>query len=354
MTNIIDGVADAGTGAIWARAVEPGAGDAQADGHGGPCLNCGTTLTGRYCHACGQSSHVHRTLMSIVHDLAHGVFHFEGKIWRTLPMLVFHPGKLTRRYIDGERARYVSPLALFLFTVFLMFATYSALGPGDFGQGLADGWNKVPPKVAAKRAEAAADLAQLGRERAAAVAAGQATTRLDRRIAEGRTDEAGLARLAGTVDTPADTVKVHSDWDWLEHGLNKAKANPSLAIYKVQSAAYKFSWAIIILSTPLLALLFLWRRRFGMYDHATFVTYSISFMSLLFIVAQVASVLHASDTLLLLLVTLVPPVHMFVQLRGTYALGVFSALWRTVALLMMSFTTLTLFVIGIVALEVSH
>ena len=26
------------------------------------CLNCGTALVGHYCHACGQSSHIHRTL----------------------------------------------------------------------------------------------------------------------------------------------------------------------------------------------------------------------------------------------------------------------------------------------------
>ena len=42
-------------------------------------------------------------------------------------MLAFHPGALTRRYIAGERARFVSPLALFLFSVFLMFATIHAL-----------------------------------------------------------------------------------------------------------------------------------------------------------------------------------------------------------------------------------
>ncbi len=56
------------------------------------------------------------------HDLLHGVLHFEGKIWRTLPMLAWRPGELTRRYIDGERAKFVSPIALFLFSVFLMFA----------------------------------------------------------------------------------------------------------------------------------------------------------------------------------------------------------------------------------------
>jgi hypothetical protein len=59
------------------------------------------------------------------HDILHGVFHFEGKMWRTLPELFFHPGRLTRRYIDGERAKFVSPMALYLFTVFLMFAVFS-------------------------------------------------------------------------------------------------------------------------------------------------------------------------------------------------------------------------------------
>ena len=67
-------------------------------------------------------------LRAFFHDLLHGVLHFEGKIWRTLPMLAWRPGELTRRYIDGERASFVSPIALFLFSVFLMFAVGSLSG----------------------------------------------------------------------------------------------------------------------------------------------------------------------------------------------------------------------------------
>ena len=61
-----------------------------------------------------------RTLSAFWHDLLHGVFHFEGKIWRTLPMLAWRPGVLTRSYIEGKRATYVSPIALFLFSAFLL------------------------------------------------------------------------------------------------------------------------------------------------------------------------------------------------------------------------------------------
>ncbi len=58
-------------------------------------------------------------------ELLHGIFHFETKAWRTIPALIFTPGKLTRNYIAGQRTRYVSPLALFLFLIFLMFFVFS-------------------------------------------------------------------------------------------------------------------------------------------------------------------------------------------------------------------------------------
>jgi len=128
MTGEIIGAADILTGAAIARAVEPSAGEAHG-GAEGNCLNCGTTLVGPHCHACGQKGHVHRTLHAFGHDFLHSVLHFDGKIWRTLPMLAWKPGDLTRRYVHGERAKFVSPLALFLFTVFLTFAVFNWLVP---------------------------------------------------------------------------------------------------------------------------------------------------------------------------------------------------------------------------------
>jgi hypothetical protein len=121
MSSELEGAAEAVTGAVLARAVEPTAGD--GTGRGGPmCLNCGTPLTAAYCGACGQKGRVHRTLEALAHDVLHSVLHFDGKFWRTLPLLVWHPGQLTRRYVHGERAKFVSPLALFLFCVFLVYA----------------------------------------------------------------------------------------------------------------------------------------------------------------------------------------------------------------------------------------
>ena len=130
MNDAIDGIGMAATGGIIAREVDraQAGGGGHGDDHvGGPCANCGTILTDTFCGACGQHGHVHRTMGALVHDILHGVFHFEGRVWHTLPMLAWRPGELTRRYAQGERVRFVSPMALFLFSVFLMFAVSSSV-----------------------------------------------------------------------------------------------------------------------------------------------------------------------------------------------------------------------------------
>src|SRR3954467_3250110 len=129
----IDAVGDAVTGGLLARAVEPQAGEADGHTHEKSCLNFGTKLTGPNCSAGGQKAHVPRSVRGFLQDFIAGLFNFEGKIWRTLPMLAWRPGEMTRRYIAGERARFISPVALYLFTVFAMFAVLNLTGSLNSG-----------------------------------------------------------------------------------------------------------------------------------------------------------------------------------------------------------------------------
>ena len=347
MSGDIAAAGDFITGALAARSVEPHAGEGAHQGHGDLCLNCGTRLIGAHCHACGQSAHVHRTVGAIGHEIAHGVFHFEGKIWRTLPMLLWRPGDLTRRYVAGERARFVSPLALFLFTVFLMFATISALG-GDIAEAVspeAMSRNVVGFARGAEKAQKGLEKAQA--QRATLVARGKSTREVDQEITALRTTVDALKRTqsgeAGNTDFKLIGVK--TGWAALDHGLEKANKNPGLALYKLQTSTYKYSWLLIPISTPLVALLFLWRRRFGLYDHAIFVTYSLAFMMLMVIGLMLAGVAGVSAGWLVLAVYVLPPVHMFRQLRGSYSLRKRSAAWRTAVLLVFAWTALALFLV---------
>lgn len=344
MSGGIEAAGDIATGVLIGRAVEPHAGEGHAHGTGhGLCLNCGTALIGDYCHACGQAEHVHRSLASIGHDLLHGVFHFEGKIWRTLPMLVTHPGALTRRYIAGERARFVSPLALFLFSVFLMFASIHTF----------DGDIEPPGSISpAKRQEQIAEidgqLAKAKVELKQAEAAHKDNGIPDGDLIAARAVVSSLTTarqgiLSGKDGIPVTDFDTKLGWPALEHGVKKFKANPGLALYKLQSSAYKYSWALIPISVPFVALLFLWRRQYKLYDHAIFVTYSLAFMMLLVVTLSIGGTLGLSGGLIALVAIVAPPVHMFAQLRGAYSLRKRSALWRTVVLLHFAFIALLAF-----------
>jgi len=344
----LEGVGEAVTGAMAGRAVEPragGAGDA-GDGHTheDSCLNCGAALSGDFCHACGQRAHVHRTLSAWWHDFLHSVLHLDGKFWRTLPMLVWRPGDLTRRYAHGERAKFISPLALFLFTVFLMFAVISVAGP-SFG-GLQNDRD-----LAEESAEARGKLRQLEADRAEAVAQRRETSGIDREMRDAREELEVLEMLqqrgvTGAALTRADEQATAGE-SRVEAAYKKAKQNPELLIYKLQTNAYKFSWALIPISVPFVWLLFLHRRRyrqdFTAYDHLVFVTYSIAFMSLLVVTTILLNAVGAAGGLAGTLLMLIPPVHIYRQLKGAYRLSRPSALWRTFVLLIFASVALSLF-----------
>ncbi len=342
MTATIESAADIVTGMAVARSVEPAAGELHGD-HGALCLNCGTRLLGEHCHACGQAGHVHRSLAAIAHDIGHGVFHFEGKIWRTLPMLVLHPGTLTRRYVEGERARFVSPLALFLFTVFLMFATISAVG-GDVSELAQQAATKTnSAETRAQLSAARAEIARIEAKQSAAAKAGTATGDYDTELRVLRTTIRGID--AASAKPGARPLTFTTAWPVLNHGIEKANENPGLMIYKLQTSAYKYSWGLIPLSVPFVALLFVWRRRHHLYDHAVFVTYSLAFMMLLTIALMLGSLAGTPSGWVTTVALIAPPAHMFAQLRGAYSLRKRSAAWRTLLLLSFAFTVLLTYVI---------
>lgn len=330
-----EAVGDAITGGVIGRAVEPKAGELSADGHTHEtaCLNCGTPLQGEFCYACGQHAHVHRTLTAFFHDFLHGFLHFEGKIWRTLPMLVWKPGELTRRYIDGERAKFVSPIALFLFSVFLMYAAVSFFGGmGDFPEQAKAG---LEQELKVNRAK----LTTLESQREAAVKAGLPTDKLNDKIFDVRSEIQAIEGIrSGKLESAGLDAEIPG---WIGSGISEAAKNPELVAYKLKTNAYKFSWLIIPLSVPFVWFLFPFSRKYRLYDHTIFVTYSLCFMSLLVIFGLFFGAVGM--TTMAGLLWLLPPFHMYRQLKDAYALKRAGALWRTTLLTIFAMMVLGLF-----------
>lgn len=345
-----------------------------ADAGRAACANCGTPLAGEFCHACGQVGHVHRSVGHILEEFLHGLYHFDSKAWRTLPLLAFRPGKLTYDYVHGKRARYIAPLALFLLSVFVMFLVFGLIGGPDINRAIAA--SSGPTKAASHRAVADLRGEVAASERAVAAAKAARTDSSDLRalsleLSANRAALDGATRQLARTDAPAGATPVAAKpWkdqlaDWIRSGdgtinfgnatinarVRDALLNPDFALYRIEQKAYKLSFLLVPLSLPILWLTLFWKRDVRVYDHVIFALYSLSFMSLLFIViALLLKFGGPALTTIGWMLLLVPPVHMYAQLKGGYRLGWFGALWRTSVLSIASIITLAMFATLIVVL----
>ena len=364
----VDAAGGLATGGLIAGAIEKPTGHA-GDDHTGTCTDCGEPTTGNFCANCGQPTHVHRTLLHLGEELLHGVMHFDGRIWRTLPLLIANPGRLTREWIQGKRTRYVSPLAMFLFTIFLLFFALSFGMAGEFIRTAEGGLDERIVAAETAVAELKTQLAAAD----ASVAAGEPGAEglrtglqagldgaegqlraLQEAKAEGpRADgltpgswQAGMADMAhdGNIHIGMGDKKMQ------EKILHKL-GNPDLAVYKFQQTTYKFAFLLVPMSLPFVWLLFAWKRGFTWYDHGVFVLYSLTFMAILFMVLGILGRMSGWFAGMLGIIgTFAVPAHMFAQLKGTYGLSIWSALWRTCVLLFFCLLVSTLFFVAIVAL----
>lgn len=362
METIGAGVSDA----MLTRAVEPEHGEANGGLVAKRCLNCGAFLTGPYCNRCGQKAHLHRTVSDFWHDLLHGVLHFDGKLWRTLPLLVWRPGDLTRRYIHGERARFVSPLALFLFAVFITFAVFQYGG----------------------HSEARSNSRSIAEANVVSQDLKEQIAKLDARIKAARArgeNSAALESERAEVQTGLDVIETAGDWGLVtkdndvplsskseaENGnhvtvegnaaaismfrnfIGKVKKNPDLLLYKMQNYAYKYAWAMIPFSALWLWLLYAFDRRYPYYDHIVFVTYSLGFMLLFTSTLIIMTRMGLSVGVAVTAFFLYAPYHIYRQLKGAYRGGRAVTLLRTFAMVIGAWVILLIFGSALVALGIA-
>lgn len=95
------------------------------------CLNCERILLpeDRFCGGCGQKiTDIRVTLWFLISDFITQQFALEGKLFRSLSTLMTRPGKLTNDFCSGRRARYFTPIQIYLLTgvaFFLMIDVFS-------------------------------------------------------------------------------------------------------------------------------------------------------------------------------------------------------------------------------------
>ncbi len=199
---------------------------------GQPCANCGATLQGPYCHACGQlAEDFDRSIVSLFVEAFENLFHTDGRLFHTLPRLILKPATLTRDYLAGRRASQMPPLRLFLVVVVVFFLV--------------------------------GGVRDLAHPRHTGLAAPRATT-VPSHVALG----------SGS--------KIQALGDWLMPRVNYASTHRREFGAAIVSWLHRIAIIFLPIATLLLALLFVFQRRFFLFEHAIFSMHSLSFMGLLF------------------------------------------------------------------------
>ena len=87
------------------------------------CKSCGNTFKGQYCNHCGEKviTEKDRKLRYFLGDFINSLTFADSKFWRTLKIILIHPGSLSHHFIEGRRKPFMKPISIFLFANLIYF-----------------------------------------------------------------------------------------------------------------------------------------------------------------------------------------------------------------------------------------
>jgi hypothetical protein len=310
MSHEIEAAAGASIGALVRRRAAR-----HAPPIGTPCANCATPLQGPWCHACGQSGEdFHRSIFRLCGEAVEGLLHMDGRLWRTLPDLMVRPGRLTRAYLEGHRAPQIPPLRLFLVVLVMVFIVG---GVTSNRQAILLQPNAAGAKVSSN------PLGLSPQERASII----------ENLRSGRTDiELGKSNQAAV--------------DWLKDRVIRTLSDPERFYLILEQWAERFVFLMLPISAVLLSILFVFQRRFYLFDHTIFSLHSLSAVGVVIITAMLLSVVIGGSSWNLILPV---PLHLFVHMRGVYRTSVLGTLIRMALLFLGSVIAAAMLFVGLIA-----
>lgn len=273
------------------------------------CPNCAAPLAGPYCSECGQHILDPRpTVRHLVRDAVEELLQWDGKVASSFRLLLSRPGRLTTEYFAGRRARYVSPVKLYLLCSALFFFVNTVV--------------PAPPV---------------------------------RTLANGRKDSGFIAAVSEALfEKPLPVKGDASRGDdrilAVARSLERVKHDPHGFEESVQSAAPKAMFLLVPLIAVLLALAF---RRARLYytQHLVFMLHAQAFCFLTLALYQVHALLPWRRLSSLLLVSMLTAdlAYLALAARRVYGLRLASTLARvtlfSIAYLALWLTVLSLTIV---------
>ena len=339
---------------------------------GQTCLNCDTELKGEFCYHCGQDADTHhRTIGHLFFEVFEGLFHLDGRLWTTLPPLLFNPGKLARDLMEGRLTRHIPPFRIFLVSllVFMLIAEHvteeQRLHPQvktavTISTQLPHASQIEVIEDASDQASSSddTDIGTMLGNHAGELQSARTTTTVDKKTGNKTVvhdinlfsmTEADARLLGGLV------AKSHMQPQWLKDDLVRALSDKE----KFFAAVFTWGHRLALLLLPIvglsLSLLYLGKRKDGrrlyLYDHLLIAMNLLSFMFLTNAIGLLLpEEVHPAWTGISALWTLW---NFFSTLRGAYGSSILGAIFKSLLLWIMTGVAFSLVIAGVIFISLT-
>lgn len=311
------------------------------------CSNCGAPLAGRYCSQCGQEDHTLAVpLYRLILDFLSDQFQFDARIWNTLHLLLFRPGRLSRNYLAGWRQRYIPPVRLYLFISIVFF-----LVVGLFSMPLVHVGNQPAAHGNANAPASGTQITSVMATIRKAMKTGSAPATSKPGSASGNV-LVEPRQATGSASAGTHPTALHK---WLEPRIRSISRNPQRFMKQTWSNMPKALFFLIPVFALLMKVVYLLRKRYYS-EHLIFALHYHSFLFFnLLLIALLLLAKRASPAPLAValdwvigLIGLWCGVYLFPAMRTVYRDGWFGVLWRGSLILFLYFMIAIWAAVGVV------
>ena len=354
------------------------------------CRNCGAPLHGRYCYACGQGADDHhRSIVRLAWEAVEGLTHLDGRIAKTLPALLFRPGRLAADYTHGRLNRHIPPLRLFLVSLLIFMLSLevvvrqgvrTAVANTAVANSIANTSRALSVSVGAANVDTTSALGDAPKAPSVSVevengkpvavtAATPAQAQAARAaVAEARRDVAAAMALKPRGETsPSDAANAQAPVNvrfaggrgdaspqakWIREHLARALSNPTFYMTVVFEWAHRLAFLLLPILAAELTVLYFYRRRFFVYDHLMVAMQYLSFCFLLWAAVWLLPVRFWGWIIIPALIW--TPANLFLTLRGAYGSSVIGAGLKALFLWISTLVAFGLLIVGLLALALGQ
>lgn len=291
------------------------------------CLNCGYQFKdeNNYCPSCGQENHsLQVPLKHLILEFLEGTLHLDTKIVKTFSALLFKPGFLSREFNTGKRAKYVPPVRIYVFVSFIFFLLANLLtGPKP------DEKNQEKVKMAAK--DDGTVLIHVGADDPKNLSSRQ----IDSILAANKVKQDGFGKVM-----MEKSKKLNNEEGKKEFSHNLLKYISYLMFFLMPL----FAWFVMLFNIKK--------------DHYYFeyLIYSIHFHSFAFLLMSLFLIVNKfydpAAIYVLLAVLLISAYYFMVSMKRTFPQKRFSAVWKSLSIIVIYGIAFGLSLLGAVVLSV--